>query len=296
MDDITDNSDQTAESVKRLQKDKGVIYDRGAAGGFRLWSYTSVNLENVYENAARVLGNILRVSDVVKDYLETRPLVARRHYIETGNMRHFNVRYLPVADLEAALEGTEDSADGTILIALCETDEERRKALSFARSEALAAKTEVLFAVPKPLNNLAGLVLEAQRWRWIEENTPELKNDNYAQQEVARQITVSLQNLQKRIQHFIGLQYSLSETGLQWFRQGNALEVGNGRELLVTLSDICDEVYPAAPKIQNELVNRNVLSSAAAGARMRLIERIFNFPDKPLLGMDPTKKPPEMSI
>ncbi len=296
VDGISERASQTVESINRLQKVKRVIYYRGAAGGFCLWPHTSVNLEKAYEDAARASGTALRVSTIVKEFLETRPLVARRHYIETGNMRHFNIQYLPVADLESVLEEAENFADGTILIALCETEEERRKALGFAHSEALAIKTKLLFAVPKPLNNLAGLVLEAQRWQWIEENTPELKNDNYAQQEVTRQIVISRQNLEKRIQYFIGLQYSLSETGLQWFCQGNRLSIGNGRELLVKLSDICDEVYKEAPKIQNELVNRSILSSAAAGARMRLIERMFKFSTEPLLGMDPTKKPPEMSI
>lgn len=297
VDEISEQTSQTIESIQHLQKVKRVIYYRGAAGGFCLWAHTSVNLEKTYEDAVRSLGTVLRVSTIIKDYLETRPLVARRHYIETGNMRHFNVRYLPVADLESALEETDGQfADGTILIALCETEDERRKALGFAYSQALAANAKLLFAVPKPLNNLEGLVLEAQRWQWIEETTPELKNDTYAQQEVSRQIIVSRQNLEKRIQYFIGLQYSLSETGLQWFSQGNRLDIENGRELLAKLSDICDEVYKEAPKIQNELVNRSALSSAAAGARMRLLERIFKFSGEPLLGMEPTKKPPEMSM
>lgn len=296
VDQISERASHTVESINHLQKVKRVIYYRGAAGGFCLWPHTSVNLEKAYEAATRASGIALRVSTIVKEFLETRPLVARRHYIETGNMRHFNIRYLPVADLESALEESDNSADGTILIALCETEEERRMALVFAHSDALTGKRNLLLAVPKPLNNLVGLVLEAQRWQWIEENTPELKNDNYAQQEVSRQIIISRQNLEKRIQYFIGLQYSLSETGLQWFCQGNRLNIVNGRELLVKLSDICDEVYNEAPKIQNELVNRSVLSSAAAGARMRLIERMFKFSTEPLLGMDPTKKPPEMSI
>ncbi len=53
---------------------------------------------------------------------------------------------------------------------------------------------------------------------------------------------------------------------------------------------------PDAPRIQNELVNRRSLSSAAAAARMRLIERMFSNASEPLLGMDPAKKPPEMSM
>lgn len=50
------------------------------------------------------------------------------------------------------------------------------------------------------------------------------------------------------------------------------------------------------PKIQNELVNRHELSSAAAAARLRLIERLLQHSAEPYLGMDPATKPPEMSM
>jgi hypothetical protein len=55
-------------------------------------------------------------------------------------------------------------------------------------------------------------------------------------------------------------------------------------------------LYPQAPQVKNELLNRHALSSAAAAARMRLIERILSQADEPYLGMDPNKKPPEMSM
>jgi hypothetical protein len=55
-------------------------------------------------------------------------------------------------------------------------------------------------------------------------------------------------------------------------------------------------VFGKAPRVRNELVNRHSLSSAAAAARLRLIEQILTAPGEPLLGMDPVKKPPEMSM
>ena len=62
------------------------------------------------------------------------------------------------------------------------------------------------------------------------------------------------------------------------------------------LSRIFDEVYNRAPRIHNELVNRRSLSSAAAAARMRLVERMFTDAGTEFLGMIPAKKPPEMSM
>ena len=74
------------------------------------------------------------------------------------------------------------------------------------------------------------------------------------------------------------------------------INVGSNRDLLSTLSSICDEVYHQAPSIRNELVNRRELSSAAASARMRLIEGLLASSSLPFLGMNSAKAPPEMSM
>jgi hypothetical protein len=280
-------------------KTRRVLYHRGLAGGYCLWPHTSVNLEKVYDDASRRLGETpQKVAAQIEPYLETRPLVARRHYIKTGNLRHFEVRFSTVEQLGSQLDFDEDTADGRIIVALCETEDERETALRFARSEAFMQPpgTQILCAVPSPLRALARLVQEVQRWEWVAANTQELNDDPFAAEEVSRQLSGARDALQQRIRAFIGLQHVSGGSELTWFRKTKQLEIRSGRDLLTYLSTVCDEIYPDAPLIANELVNRRTLSSAAAAARMRLIERIFTSSSEDYLGMDRTKKPPEMSI
>ena len=283
-------------AIKRLHKGKRVLYHRGAAGGYCLWPHTSVNLEKAYEEASKVLGSPQRISSIIQRHLETRPIVARRHYIETGNLRHFEIRYSLVPELPSLLNLDRGTADGQIIVPLCETEEERKEALKFVEEAGLMNRPEVLVAVPNPLQGLAGLVQEAQRWQWVAENVPELTNDSYAAEEVSRQISASRRILEKRVQSYIGFRDLAGRMELQWFQQNRPLSIRNVRDLLSRLSDICDTVYNRSPRIRNELVNRQTLSSAAAAARMRLIERIFKSSSERLLGMDAVKKPPEMSM
>jgi len=290
------NTRRVNDALRHLQRDKHVLHNRGAAGGYCLWPHTSVNLEKAYQNACQAVGTTQRISALIQESLETRPLVARRHYIETGNLRHFAVCYIPVVSLAGFLEEESRSADGRIIVPLCETEEERQEALALAQSATLKKRPDLLVAVPKPLGALVGLVQECQRWEWISQNVPELNNDSYAAEEVSRQTAASRQILEKRIRSYVGLRQFTETMELQWFHQSSPLAVRSGRQLLATLSRICDDTYDRAPRIRNELVNRHILSSAAAAARMRLIERILKFPSQPLLGMDATKKPPEMSM
>lgn len=281
------------EKLLALHKIKRVLYFRGEAGGYCLWPHTSVNLDKAYEAASRALGTLDHVSEVIRDNLENRPLVARRHYIETGNLRHFDVRYVRAADLGASSQLTADAADGLILIPLCETEEERQDALQRAIG---IEDPAVLVAVPGNLNSLVGLLQEVQRWEWVAKNIPELTHDLYAAEEVSRQITAAKRILEQRIQSFIGIRNFEGTSELRWFHKGSQIHIPDGMRLLSHLSAVSDEIYTCAPTVLNELVNRRSLSSAAAAARMRLLERMFEHPLEPMLGMEPSKKPPEMAI
>jgi hypothetical protein len=263
---------------------RGLIYHRGRARGFCLWPHSSVDLEKAYGDARRAIATPRRVASHIAAYLETRPVVARRHYIETGNLRHYEVRYSSVGELPSLLQQPLTGADGRIIIPLCETSAERSEALLFAK------------ASPQPLGNLAGLVQELQRWEWIGTNTSELNGDRYAREEVSRQKEDARRRLEARVQGAVGIRQFGLKTSLHWFHQARPLKITNGRDLLSKLSSIFDSAYCSGPRIHNELVNRRSLSSAAAAARMRLIERMFDDGSLPFLGMAPEKKPPEMSM
>ena len=68
----------------------------------------------------------------------------------------------------------------------------------------------------------------------------------------------------------------------------------SSRSLSHLLSDICDDVYRDTPQIKNELLNRRVLSSAAAKARRNLIEAMLVHADQAKLEI--SGFPPELSM
>ena len=290
------NANRVRRAIKRLHAEKRLLYYRGISGGYCLWAHTSVNLERAYEESTRALGTPQRVTPLIESHLETRAVVARRHYIETGNLRHFEVVFAPIEKLSESIHFSYDEADGRIVIALCETAEEYKEALRFAGSEILKSLPDVLLAVARPLTVLGKLVQELQRWEWVAANTAELNNDELAREEVMRQTANAQTTLEKRIQSLIGLQQFVGESELLWFRQGTALEIRDSRELYESVSRICDEVYSAAPKVHNELINRRNPSAAANGARTRLLEAMFGASAQPYLGMNAEQNPPEMAM
>lgn len=272
---------------------RSLLFNRGVAGGYCLWPNTSINLELAFQAAQRTIGPVERVSYQLKPFLDTSPLLARRHYIETGTLRHFEVRYAePEALLEAITEPTE--ADGLVIVALCESKEECEIAKQQAKRLEVTSRQEVIVAVPPPLKDLAPEVQDAVCWQWIANNTPELTQDIYAAEEVAKQIKTSRRSLLKRLAIQFG--FNGENSDVEWWRRGEQLELKALGRFSATLSAICDELFDKSPIVRNELLNRQTLSGAASAARMRLIERMFTSADKQMMGFNSKKAPPEKSM
>ncbi|WBO86857.1 hypothetical protein [Hymenobacter yonginensis] len=288
-------SEDVKAAIQRL-KAQHLLYYRGAAGGYSLWPHTSVNLDTVYSEATREIGSLQKVAGLVRDRLEVRPLVARRHYIRTGTLRFFEVVYVAVDTLADHMRAPL-TADGRILVPLCETPEEEARALALVQTELTHSLAQVLIAVPQPLQGLAPVLAEVLRWEWIQRNVPELQHDGPARDETATQLALAQQRLAEHLQRYVGMTNATDESGLRWFRQGALLPtVKSGPEVMTLLTTVLDEVFHSAPLIHNELVNRKSPSSAAAAARGRLCEHLFETSSEPYLGMDATRTPPEMSM
>lgn len=272
--------------------DRGLLFRHGQVGGYRLWPNTSVNLYAELQTARRALGSFESVAAHLESFLEHDPILARRHYIDHGTMRYFEVRYATPDRLEEAA-GKPSQADGVILIGFADTAAEREAIDQQARNGALADRSDLIVGVLKPLQALSAEVQDLKSWQWVSDNTPELRHDAYAAAEVARQLATASRALNISLGVTAALR-TRGATSVTWIHEGVPVEVGAG--LSSVLSDICDERFRFAPKISNELLNRKLLSSPAAAARMRLIEALFAAPDQYLFGIDPLKAPPEKSM
>ncbi|MFA9199573.1 MAG: hypothetical protein ACEQR8_00055 [Cypionkella sp.] len=275
-------------------RDRGFLFQRGLAGALRLWPNSSVSLDAALDKAVRALGPVETVAGAIEPFLDKEPVLARRHYVEKGTLRYFELRYAAAAALKDSLKKAPEG-DGAIVIALADTEQERELALKGAGDAPYNERKDVIVGITQPLLGLAPELQDLRCWQWVADNTPQLADDAYAAAEVARQLTSARRALATRLEELLGLRSGVA-TDVCWYRAGETVRSPKRGGLTALLSEVCDDLYPKAPKISNELLNRNTLSSAAAGARMRLIEGLFNAPDDPLLGIDPVKAPPEKSM
>jgi hypothetical protein len=293
-----DKATETAinKCIERLKSNK-LLYERGSIRSLALWPHSSVHLDDAYEDARAAMGENQEPMRVISSRLNPRQIVARRHYVQTGNLRHFELQFHPACDFEkikqAGPQVRDGRADGFVIVLLPENDREYRATLKQLKDpESNLGKNVLIGILNRPPRELLGKCCHLATLQHIQATVKELAADEFARRELRSQIRLASQDLDDSVDEIVALGGNYE---VDWFRDGQ-LERIDSSGLGATLSTISDKVYDQCPIITNELINRRITSSAASRARTALIEAIATHPEKEVLGMDDSKNPPEMAI
>ena len=123
---LTPAARRDIDAAIKVLLDRGLLFRRGRANAYRLWPSSSLSLEAAFETALRAVGPVERVAAALKPFLDQEPVLARRHYVEHGTLRYFEVRYVDSGELAKAIQ-KETEADGLVVVALVDTDAECEK-------------------------------------------------------------------------------------------------------------------------------------------------------------------------
>ena len=262
---------------------RNLIYRRPHRGDYSLWSSSSVDLSRWLDEARTRIRVPERLEDISALLTTSRPAVAHRHYHQTGTLRTFDVLLWTRGQIG------ERSADGLILVAPVYPGEDRARVLGDAAKAVEDDPLALVCAravVPEDLK----WAYELAMWNWVWDNCQELRVDELARTEVAERIAAADRAITRATALLSSASSAREET---WWYAGEPVAVPR-EGLSALLSNICDRAYDRAPVLKNELINRTKLSTAAASARTRLLDRMLTSTDLADLGMDGA--PPERTI
>ena len=280
-------------------KSRGILYERGTARGLCLWPHTSVNLDEVFERgvaATRASGDSI---ELLCKQLPPEQIVPRGHYFRSGTLRYGEVQFVPTTALaqilatQPVLNGK--GADLNLRVLLPANQLQARDAERYLRENHQSLNEGFFIAVAQPPINSAAALSDLITWKWVQANTPALAGDRYAREEVTRQVARAERYFRERLGGLDNLELPIA-AAMTWFSAVGEARLKPGRELLKFLGEQCDHIYRQAPHVLNELINRRSPSGAAISARTKLVQAMATAPNKPMLGMDDSKRPPEMAL
>lgn len=246
---------------------------------FNLFEGTDVDIDKELIEAEKKVEKPKNISDAINEIIDLPIMMAKSAFFKYGTPRYFQ---FAISD-EPITDKPEGEVDG--LVNLIFSEKITSKKISDISSEVNDA---ILYGQFNGLNNIKNNLYEIEK---AKEVLKEVEEDNVASRELKKIITHYKNEL---LEILIDTIYE-SKGSVNWYYGGQTISINNRYQFNKRISQICEEVYYACPKFDNELMNRNKLPGAISKARRNLIDKLIsNYSDENLGFGD--KYPPEKTI
>lgn len=206
------------------------------------------------------------------------PVVAKRHYHETGSMRWMELSLCSIEEAEkiAANFQPKKGEFGAFILALPSKGMKPRDARKRAQACAKLRPWPVMIGIPENHARIAELSAELVALEQVKDRH-ELSGDAVARREVYARLAATRADLEDQLQAAVSL--------AKW-HDGSEEVVEPGTKLSPVASDLAEELFDCSPPVWSELVNRDSVSSNSVRARGDLLHAMINAEGQEALGFE----------
>ena len=257
-------------AVAELQERSLIIYRR-YSDSFSIFEGSDFDIERAVDEAYANIGELdfARLSDLAG----LQPVIAKRHYHETGTIRWCDTAIVPLTEIQDAVEEYRPSygSVGAFFLTLPIPGDSQENVDRIIHSVLdVSHDRDIVIGVPGRSSwQVTTLAKDLMAMENVKDDTPELRGDRVARMEVQARIS--------GLQGYIESELDRALDNTLWHRSGAEPERLDHAQLNSLASDIADSRYPDAPRIHNELLNRVKPSSNANAARNALLRHMALF-------------------
>lgn len=273
-----------------------VVVHRKHLGGYSLYAGSDFDIDASMDAARREIGacdfSRLRRSGVLA------PVLAKRHYHETGAMRWFDVQVVTMAEaMGMSPPAGHSTAAGCFLLVVNDEGLSKPTLKSrLARITAKLADSQYVLGSTSQSYMLRELTLDLEALERVQTLSPELKGDQVARREVTSRIARLSMDLEERVRDVLAsARWTVPMLPELDPNEPRSAGDGDGAAGLARVASIvADALYPLVPRLHNELLNRSRPSSNAVAALRALMTAMVRRSHEPSLGF--VDYPPEMGL
>lgn len=262
-------------ALKQLAALKVVLY-KNYTGAWSIFEGSDFNIDAAISQTLATSSGVDFAS--LTQLMGLHPIVAKRHYHETGSMRWMDLSLCSIEQAEKTAANFRPSKGefGAFILALPSRGMSER----FARQRAQACSTlrpwPVMIGVPTNHARIADLSSELVALEQVKERH-ELSGDPVARREVFARLAATKADLEEQLQAAVSL--------AKW-HYGTDQIVPPGSKLSPVASELADDLFEDSPPVWSELVNRDSVSSNSVKARRDLLHAMVDAEGKEALGFE----------
>ncbi|MFQ3588521.1 MAG: hypothetical protein SNJ76_12785, partial [Fimbriimonadaceae bacterium] len=266
------------EGALRRLKDRSAIVHRRHLGAWVLWEGSDVDVDALIDRARTEVSGRVDIARLLEDVGAMRSPTAPKHYEETGTLRWFRPVVLTDPDGISLPDPDADPLNGVLALAFGANPAAQARFETWASEQ---ERPDLVVAVVHRSPGFRSLAEELEAVRSVDRDAPELRGDRIAREEIASRKASLAAAIAAEAERLLD---PSGPDGCLFFHRGAEMAVESRRAFSRLLSVVCDELFPSAPLLKNELINRRSLSSAAAAARRDLIQAMLERAHLPKLG------------
>lgn len=217
----------------------------------------------------------------LKSLAGLQPILAKRHYHETGTLRWFDVDIVPLSGLVefASRSDPQNGAIGQFLLTIATEGENEEQAKGLCRQAACHANAwDIIVGTSGNSQSVVPLARELLALEKVSNDHPELAGDSVAR----REVDARLADMQALLETEL---HKVFDNAL-WFRENYPPTSLRQAELNTMASELADRRFSQCPRLPNELLNRHKPSTSAITAQNHLLRRMVQDEGEPRLGIE----------
>lgn len=206
------------------------------------------------------------------------PVVAKRHYHETGSMRWMDLTLCSIDQAEKIADSFKPKKGefGVFILALPNMGMSSRAARIRAQACSKLRPWPVMVGIPTNHARIAELSAELVALEQVKDRH-ELSGDAVARREVYARLAATSADLEDQLQAAVSL--------AKW-HNGTDQVVEPGSKLSPVASILAEELFSQSPPVWSELINRDSVSSNSVKARGDLLHAMINAEGHEALGFE----------
>ena len=267
-------------TLDNLIEKKFVLYLKRSNKFLQLKKNSGVDVRQKINDWLEVHGGKIAPKDILNAANFDSCIYPARYNEERAMTRFFAFKFISGAEIDSdtdwQIKSEKIFADG-IIYGVIPENEKQLETLKKLLPKICKGQAQFIFVLPKKFNDVKKITAEYAAVSQLKDNAAE---DTF----IFDEYEIIFEDLQEVINNFIH-EYTRPENFCAiYIHDGEILNIGRKSALTEKISQICDSVYFLTPKINNEMINKNEITSVAQKSRDKIVRALLRDELEPNLG------------
>ena len=265
------NTKEINNALEDLINKECIVYLKRSNNFLKLKESSGIDVPQEISKQIEIERATLSVKSILNTSAFDGYLYPTKYNDEHEITRYFDFIFIDSAEFwmteDWKLKISESKADGAVFAIIPDSKEDitniKKKLSDFKTQD------RIVFCVPKKYVDIGNVAFEYHAVTTLKSLTTD---DDLLQDEY----DIYIEDLEEVITSYINSFIRPENGATEYYYEGEIASVFRKAQMSALLSSICEEIYPHAPIINNESINKNILPTVAINSRSKLLNALLS--------------------